>query len=68
MIEVNQVGKRWFIVTGKGISVEASYGIMEDWRDDWKRKRKWNLIGTGSKKNRDKIVGLLELTLGPISN
>jgi hypothetical protein len=65
-LEINQVGKRWFIVTGKKIQVEASYSITEDWRDNWKRKRKWTLTGKGAKRYKNELTASLEETLNPL--
>lgn len=55
-IDVNKVGKRWFICKGDGIDVEATYSIWTDWKDQWKMKKKWSITGKGSKKYREQII------------
>lgn len=59
-LTISQVGKRWFIVCGKEVQVEATYEIWEDWKDDWKRKKRWVVTGKGSKRYRVQIVEALE--------
>jgi hypothetical protein len=66
--EINQVGKRWFIVTGEKVQVEATYSITEDWRDNWKRKRKWTLTGKGAKRYKSELVTALNESLKPLSS
>lgn len=62
--EVEQVGKRWFIVRRvlningnkyEAWKLEASYEIGY-----WGRQRKWTLTGKGSRSYRDGIIKALE--------
>ncbi|KWX79943.1 hypothetical protein [Paenibacillus jilunlii] len=64
-IDVNKVGKRWFICKGDGIDVEATYSHWVDWKNGWKTKRKWTITGKGSKKYRTEIIEQAEKQMNP---
>lgn len=74
---VNQVGKRWFLVTGKGVDVEASFAVginhVENPEQsrvagykvyDWVPKKRWTLTGKGARKHRDFVIEAISSMLG----
>lgn len=73
MIEVNQVGKRWFICKGDGVDVEASRGTKTTFvlnpKDtkragyrcfDWVTKTYYTLTGKGARSKREEIEAAIE--------
>lgn len=70
MIEIKQVGKRWFICTGKGINVEASRSVAircvkskdENGKQqyEWKEKTIYTLTGKGARSKREEIEKAIE--------
>lgn len=75
-VEVNQVGKRWFLCTDSKIDVEATYTkgtniVHNPSRSinagydvyDWVPTKRWVLTGKGAKKHRSQIISAIETHL-----